>query len=62
MIPGHMQIDLHGYYYVHPSTKLFANIQNVGDVNYKMASAGNYDGQYYLSGGRIASLGVTFKH
>ena len=62
MIPGHMQIDLHGYYYVHPSTKLFANIQNVGDVNYKMASAGNYDGQYYLSGGRLASLGVTFKH
>ena len=62
MIPGHMQIDLHGYYHIHPSTKLFANIQNVGDVNYKMASPGNYDGQYYLSGGRIASVGVTFKH
>lgn len=62
MIPGHMQIDLHGYYHANPYTKLFFNIQNVGDVNYKMASPGNYDGQYYLSGGRLASAGVTFKY
>lgn len=62
MIPGHMQIDLHGYYQANAHTKLFFNIQNVGDVNYKMASPGNYDGQYYLSGGRLASAGVTFKY
>ncbi|QGM26870.1 TonB-dependent receptor plug domain-containing protein [Acinetobacter towneri] len=61
-IPGHMQIDLHGYYNANPYTKLFFNIQNAGDVNYKMASAGNSDGQYYLSGGRVASAGVTFRY
>nr|WP_315277334.1 TonB-dependent receptor [uncultured Acinetobacter sp.] len=61
-IPGHMQIDLHGYYNANPYTKLFFNIQNAGDVNYKMASAGNSDGQYYLSGGRLASAGVTFRY
>ena len=62
IIPGHMQIDLHGYYHVNPHIKLFTNIQNIGDVNYKMASPGNYNGQYYLSGGRVASIGVNFKH
>ena len=61
-IPGHMQIDLHGYYNANPYIKLFFNIQNAGDVNYKMASAGNSDGQYYLSGGRLASAGVTFRY
>lgn len=62
MIPGHMQIDLHGYYHANPYTKLFFNVQNAGDANYKTASPGNYDGHYYLSGGRVASMGVTFKY
>lgn len=62
IIPGHAQLDLHTYYQATDAIKLFANVQNLADVNYKMASAGNYDGMYYLSGGRLASVGITIKH
>ncbi|WP_347454447.1 TonB-dependent receptor domain-containing protein [Acinetobacter thermotolerans] len=60
--PGYATVDLHGYWNVNPNIKLFSNIQNVGDVNYKAAYDGSVDGVYYINGGRLASAGVTFKY
>ncbi|WP_287967159.1 TonB-dependent receptor [Acinetobacter sp.] len=58
-IPGHFNIDMHGYYNVNEAVKLFANIQNVGDSKYRTAYG---SGSYYINGGRLASAGVTFKY
>lgn len=62
VIPGHAQIDFNSYYRPNEQLRFFANIQNVGDVQYKTASAGNYDGKFYLNGGRLASVGLTVKY
>ena len=62
VIPGHAQIDLNSYYQPNEKLRFFANIQNLGDVQYKTASAGNFDGKFYLNGGRLASFGITVKY
>ncbi|WP_111885380.1 TonB-dependent receptor plug domain-containing protein [Acinetobacter sp. CFCC 11171] len=58
-IPGHLRIDMHGFYNINPNMKVFANIQNIGDTGYKTAYG---SGSYYINGGRLASAGVTFKY
>lgn len=58
-LPGYLTADLHAYYQVQPFMRIFANIQNVGDVNYKAAYG---SGSYFIDGGRLASAGVTFKY
>ena len=58
-IPGHLRIDMHGFYNINPNMKVFANIQNMGDTGYKTAYG---SGSYYINGGRLASAGVTFKY
>ena len=45
---------------INPNVKVFANVENVGDVQYKTASYN--PGIYYVDGGRLASAGVTFKY
>ncbi len=40
--------------------KLFSNIENIGDVQYKTAYNGN--GIYYVNGGRLASIGATLRY
>lgn len=60
--PGYATVDLHGYWNVNPNLKLFTNIQNIGDVEYKAAYDGSLDGVYYINGGRLASAGVTFRY
>ena len=62
VIPGHAQIDFNSYYQPNEQLRFFANIQNVGDVQYKTASAGNFDGKFYLNGGRLASFGITVRY
>lgn len=58
--PGYVTTDVNAYWNVNPNVKLFTNIQNIGDVNYKTA----YNGSniYYINGGRLASVGVTLKY
>ncbi|UXI50925.1 MULTISPECIES: TonB-dependent receptor plug domain-containing protein [Acinetobacter] len=58
-IPGHLRIDMHGFYNINPNMKVFANIQNIGDTGYKTAYG---SGSYYINGGRLASAGVTFRY
>lgn len=58
-VPGYVTIDLNGYWNINPYIKLFTNIQNVGDVQYKTAY--NF-GSWYVNGGRLASVGVTLKY
>lgn len=45
---------------MNPNIKLFTNIQNIGDVDYKTAYQDQ--GYYYVNGGRLASAGVTFRY
>ena len=58
--PGYATVDLNGYWNLNPNVKVFANVENVGDVQYKTASYN--PGIYYVDGGRLASAGVTFKY
>ena len=58
--PGYATVDLNAYWNINPNVKVFTNIANVGDVEYKTASYGG--GYYYINGGRLASAGVTFKY
>ena len=60
--PGYATVDLHGYWNINPNLKLFSNIQNIGDVEYKAAYDGSLDGVYYINGGRLASVGLTVKY
>lgn len=59
-LPGYATVDLNGYWNLNPNTKLFSNIKNIGDVKYKTASYGG--DEFYINGGRFASIGVTFKY
>ncbi len=59
-VPGYATVDLNSYWNINPNIKLFTNIRNVGDVKFKTA---NYGGdEFYINGGRQASVGVTFKY
>ncbi|EXB25402.1 tonB dependent receptor family protein [Acinetobacter baumannii 1437282] len=58
--PGYVTTNVNVYWQPIPMIKLFANIENIGDVNYKTAYNGN--GVYYINGGRQASAGVTFRY
>lgn len=59
-IPGYARIDLNAYWNIHPHVKLFSNIENIADVQYKTVHSSG--AQYYVNGGRLASAGVTFKY
>ncbi len=58
--PGYVSTNVNVYWQPIPMIKLFANIENIGDVNYKTAYNGN--GVYYINGGRQATAGVTFRY
>ncbi len=58
--PGYATIDVNAYWNINPNVKLFTNIQNIGDVEYKASYQDQ--GYYYVNGGRLASAGVTFKY
>lgn len=59
VIPGHFNIDMSGYYNINDIIKVFSNIQNVSDSKYR---TGYGNSSYYINGGRLASVGVTFKY
>ncbi len=59
-ISGYATVDLNAYLNLTPQVKLFTNIQNIGDVEYRTEQYGNKD--WYINGGRLASAGVTFKY
>ena len=59
-VPGYATVDVDAHWNINPNVKLFTNIQNIGNVEYKTA---NYSGnQWYVNGGRQANLGLTFKY
>lgn len=58
--PGYVTTNVNVYWQPNPMIKLFTNIENIGDVDYKTAYNGN--GVYYINGGRLASAGVTFRY
>lgn len=59
-IPGYTTIDLNAYWNVNKNLKLFTNIENVGDVKFETAYNGS--NEYYVNGGRLASVGLTLKY
>ncbi|WP_168542352.1 TonB-dependent receptor plug domain-containing protein [Acinetobacter sp. A2] len=58
--PGYATVDVNAFWNVNPNVKLFTNIQNIGDVEYKTAYQDK--GYYYINGGRLTSAGVTFRY
>jgi vitamin B12 transporter len=58
--PGYATVDLNMYWNINPNIKVFSNIQNIGDVDYRIAD--NFGDGWYVNGGRLASAGVTFRY
>lgn len=58
--PGYVSTNVNVYWQPIPMIKLFTNIENIGDVQYKTAYNGN--GIYYVNGGRLASIGATLRY
>lgn len=58
-VPGYATVDLNAYWNINPNVKVFTNIQNVGDVEYRTVY--NFS-NWYINNGRFASAGVTFKY
>ena len=59
-VPGYATVDLNMYWNINTNIKVFSNIQNIGDVEYKIAD--NFSDGWYINGGRLASAGVTFRY
>lgn len=61
-VPGYATVDLNAYWNATQNVKVFTNIQNVGDVEYREVF-NNYPSQdWYINSGRQASVGVTFRY
>ncbi|MDK4792512.1 MULTISPECIES: TonB-dependent receptor plug domain-containing protein [Acinetobacter] len=61
-VPGYATVDLNAYWNVIPNVKLFTNIQNVGDVQYREVLNTYPSNDWYVNTGRQASVGVTFRY
>lgn len=68
-VPGHATVDVDAHWNINPYVKLFTNIQNIGNVEYKQVHNTLFDGNWnpvgenwYVNGGRQANLGLTFKY
>lgn len=58
-LAGYATIDVNTHWQINPNIKLFANVQNIGDVQYPVVW--NF-GNWYVHGGRQANLGLTIKY
>ena len=66
-VPGYATVDFNAYWNINPTVKVFTNIQNIGDVQYRevykaASSWDNLPEDWYINGGRLASAGVTFRY
>ena len=61
-VPGYATIDLNAFWNINPNVKVFTNIQNIGDVEYRESLNTYPTNDWYINGGRLASAGVTFKY
>ena len=66
-VPGYATVDFNAYWNINPTVKIFTNIQNIGDVQYREVykAASSWDKSpedWYINGGRLASAGVTFRY
>ena len=66
-VPGYATVDFNAYWNINPTVKIFTNIQNIGDVQYREVykAASSWDNSpedWYINGGRFASAGVTFHY
>lgn len=59
-VPGYVTVDVGGYWQAGPNVKLFTNIKNIGDIEYKQAE--NFGNGWYIDSGRQANIGVTFSY
>lgn len=61
-VPGYATVDLNAYWNATKNVKLFTNIQNIGDVEYREVLNTYPANDWYINTGRQASVGVTFKY
>ncbi len=50
--PGYATVDLNMYWNINPNIKVFSNIENMGDVEYRTAD--NFGDGWYVNGGRTS--------
>ncbi len=58
-IPGYFSADFNSYLNINPQLKVFFNVANIGDVQYRTAFG---SGSYYINPGRVASVGLTVRY
>ncbi len=61
-VQGYATVDLNAYWNIIPNIKVFTNIQNVGDVQYREVLNTYPSNDWYVNTGRQASVGVTFRY
>ena len=61
-VPGYATVDFNAYWNINPTVKVFTNIQNIGDVEYREVLNTWPTTDWYINGGRLASAGVTFRY
>lgn len=61
-VQGYATVDLNAYWNIIPNVKVFTNIQNVGDVQYREVLNTYPSNDWYVNTGRQASVGVTFRY
>ena len=53
-------MDFNAFWNINPNVKVFTNIQNLWDNQYHQVSRSATD--WYINGGRQASVGVTLRY
>ena len=59
-VPGYATMDFNAFWNINPNVKVFTNIQNLWDNQYHQVSRSATD--WYINGGRQASVGVTLRY
>ena len=59
-VPGYATMDFNAFWNINPNVKVFTNIQNLWDNQYHEVSRSATD--WYINGGRQASVGVTLRY
>ncbi|WP_049236154.1 TonB-dependent receptor plug domain-containing protein [Moraxella canis] len=59
-VRGYATVDVGTYWQVTPNAKFFANIENIGNTEYRQVS--NFGNGWYVNGGRLTTAGLTLTY
>lgn len=60
LVRGYATVDVGTYWQITPNAKFFANIENIGNAEYRQVS--NFGNGWYVNGGRLTTAGLTLTY